>query len=192
MVVPQGIANPARLVAALEEPEAGLPEAARELGRVLLDQIETLTVRTKEPKAKILKRARESEAAKRLMGIPGVGPVCAMAFLAFAPPMEEFRRGCDFLAWLGLIPRQRSTGGKPKLGKVSKMCQRDLRRLLISGAIADIRWTDLRGTNDPWLEGMLARKPSMVVAVALANKTARTMWAMTMNKECYRPRTAAA
>ena len=192
VVAPQGIANVARLAAALEDPESRLPEAVRELGGLLLEQIETLTVRIKELKAKIVKRARESGEAKRLMGIPGVGPVCAMAFLAFAPPMEEFRRGRDFSAWLGLVPRQHSTGGKPRLGKVSKMGQRDLRRLLVSGAIANIRWAERRGTEDPWLEGMLARKPRMVVAVALANKTARTIWAMTMNKECYRPRAAAA
>ena len=72
------------------------------------------------------------------------------------------------------------------------MGQRDLRRRLVSGATANVRWAERRGTDDPWLKGMLARKPRMVVAVALANKTARTIWAMTMSKECYRPRTAAA
>ena len=87
VVAPQGIANMAELGLALEDPESRLPDAVRELGRLLLDQIETLTGRINELKAKILERARESEDAKRLMGIPGVGPVCAMAFLAFAPPI---------------------------------------------------------------------------------------------------------
>ncbi len=191
MAPPQGIANAARLGAALEDPESGLPDAVRELGGLLLGQIGILTGRTKELTAEIRRRARESGDAKRLMGIPGVGPISAMAFLAFAPPMEEFRRGRDFPAWLGLVPRQHSTGGKPRLGRVSKMGQRDLRRLLVSGAIANIRWAERRGTDDPWLEGMLARKPRMVAAVALANKTARTIRAMTMSKECCRPRAAA-
>ena len=147
VVAPQGIANMAELGLALEDPESRLPDAVRELGRLLLDQIETLTGRINELKAKILERARESEDAKRLMGIPGVGPVCAMAFLAFAPPMEEFRRGRDFPAWLGLVPRQHSTGGKPRLGKVSKMGQRDPGRLLVSGAIANIRWAERLGAS---------------------------------------------
>ena len=103
------------------------------------------------------------------MSVPGIGPITAMAIQAFAPPMEGFRRGRDFAAWLGLVPRQHSTGGKPRLGKISKMGQRDLRRLLITGAMAVVRWAVRRGrTNDPWLAGMLARKPRMLVAVALA------------------------
>ena len=81
-------------------------------------------------------RARENEETARLMTIPGIGPVTAMALQAFAPPMESFRRVRDFSAWLGLVPRQHTTGGKPRLGGISKMGQRDLRRLLISGAMA--------------------------------------------------------
>ena len=83
------------------------------------------------------------------MSIPGIGPLTAMAIQAFAPPMESFRRGRDFSAWLGLVPRQHSTGGKPKLGKISKMGQRDLRRLLVVGAMATIGWAVRRGTKDP-------------------------------------------
>ena len=90
------------------------------------------------------------------MTIPGVGPITAMALQAFAPPMESFRRGRDFSAWLGLVPRQHTTGGKPRLGKISKMGQRDLRRLLITGAMSVGRNAARRGeTTDPWLASML-------------------------------------
>ena len=89
---------------------------------------------------------------KRLMTVPGIGPITAMAIHAFAPPMESFQRGRDFSAWLGLVPRQHTTGGKPRLGKISKMGQRDLRRLLITGAMTVVRWATRRGrTDDPWL-----------------------------------------
>ena len=117
VVAPQGIANAARLGAALEDPESGLPEAVRELGRVLLDQTGIPAGRIKELTAEIRKRARESGEAKRLMDIPGVGPISAMAFLAFAPPMEEFRRGRDFPAWLGAGPPPALDGREAAAGK---------------------------------------------------------------------------
>ncbi len=126
------------------------------------------------------------------MTIPGVGPITAMAVQEFAPPMESFRRGRDFAAWLGLVPRQHTTGGKPRLGKISKMGQRDLRRLLVVGAMAEIAWAVRRGTSkDPWLLGMLERKPRKVVAIALANRTARIIWALNTKKELYQAPAAA-
>ena len=115
-----------------------------------------------------------------------------MAVQAFAPPMETFQRDRDFAAWLGLVPRQHTTGGKPQLGRISKMGQRDLRRLLITGAIAVVRWAARRGrTNDPWLARMLMRKPRMLVAVALANRMARIVRALMKKKESYRAPAAA-
>ena len=127
------------------------------------------------------------------MTTPGIGPVTALAIQAFAPPMESFRRGRDFSAWLGLVPKQHTTGGKPRLGKISKMGQRDLRRLLVSGAMAVIQSAVRRGgTADPWLASMLERKPRKLVAVALANKTARIVWALSTKKEVYRVHTVAA
>ena len=126
------------------------------------------------------------------MTIPGIGPITALAIQALAPPMESFRRGRDFSAWLGLVPRQHTTGGKPRLGRVSKMGQRDLRRLLITGAMAAIQHASRRSeTSDPWLARMLARKPKMLVAVAVANGTARIVWALTTKRELYRARAAA-
>ena len=126
------------------------------------------------------------------MTIPGVGPVTAMAIQAFAPPMESFRRGRDFSAWLGLVPRQHTTGGKPRLGRISKMGQRDLRRRLVTGAMTVVRHAGQRGEkSDPWLASMLARKPKMLVAVALANRTARRVWALATRREDYRVPAAA-
>ena len=111
------------------------------------------------------------------MTIPGIGPVTAVALQAFAPPTESFRRGRDFSAWLGLVPRQHTTGGKPRLGGISRMGQRDLRRLLISGAMAVVgNAVRYDRHTDPWLAGMLARKPKKLVAVELANKVARRVW----------------
>ena len=193
VVAPQGIAHVGRLASAIEDPGSGLPEPVRELGALLLGQIAGLDGKIKGLEKELRAAARHNEEARRLMTIPGIGPICAMAVQAFAPPMEGFRRGRDFSAWLGLVPRQSSTGGKPRLGKISKMGQRDLRRLLITGAMATVGWAARRGTTkDPWLARMLARKPKMLIAVALANRMARVVWALAVRKEVYRAPAAAA
>ena len=192
VVAPQGPAHVGRLASALDDPGSGLPDPVRELGRLLLEQIAGLGEKISGLKRELHASARQDEEASRLMTIPGIGPITAMAFQAFAPPMVGFRRGRDFAAWLGLVPRQHSTGGKPKLGKISKMGQRDLRRLLITGAMAVVKQAIRRGeTADPWLARMLARKPRMLVAVALANRMARITWALMTKEEIYRaPATA--
>ncbi len=119
--------------------------------------------------------------------MPGVGPIGALAIETFAPPMDQFARGRDFAAWLGLVPRQNSSGGKQKLGRVSKMGQKDIRRLLIIGAMAVVRWASRKGAPaDSWLARMMAKKPRMLVAIALANKMARGIWAMLAKQEDYR------
>ena len=166
-------AHVSRLASALEDPCSGLPEQVRELAGLLLEQIAGLDEKIRGLEKDVHTSARQDEEAVRLMTIPGVGPITAMALQAFAPPMESFRRGRDFSAWLGLVPRQHTTGGKPRLGKISKMGQRDLRRLLITRDVG-LRNAARRGeTTDPWLASMLARKPRMLVAVALANRMAR-------------------
>ena len=153
----------------------------------MLVQVADLDEKIAELDSDLREQAREDEQAVRLMTIPGIGTLSAMAIQAFAPPMESFRCGRDFAAWLGLVPRQSSTGGKPKLGKISKMGQRDLWRLLITGAMATVAGVLRRGaTKDPWLARMLARKPRMLVAVALANRMARIAWALTTKNENYR------
>ena len=192
IVAPQGRAHVARLALALDEAASSLPAAVPDLAAHLLGQIAAFDAKIAGLDKEIHLQARRDADAARLMTIPGVGPICAMAIQAFAPPMESFRCGRDFSAWLGLVPRQHSTGGKPRLGRISKMGQRDLRRLLVCGAMAQLRWAIRRGEiEDPWLAGMLARKPRMVVAVALANRMARIAWALTVNKQVYRAPAAA-
>jgi transposase len=124
---------------------------------------------------------------RRLCTVPGVGPVTAGAIMAFAPDLRTFASGRNFAAWLGLVPRQRSTGGKAKLGGMSKMGQSDIRKLLVVGAMSRIRWIVRKGVlQDNWVGRLMARKPRMVVAVALANKMARIIGAMMTREENYR------
>ena len=132
-------------------------------------------------------RARQDETAKRLMTIPGIGVICATALEALAPAAESFGRGRDFAAWLGLTPRQKSSGGKTRLGATSRMGQRDLRRLLICGAVAVVRWALRKGAPEgSWLARMVSRKPPLLTAVALANRTARIAWALMAHGGVYK------
>ncbi|WP_281182053.1 transposase [Brucella intermedia] len=122
---------------------------------------------------------RYREAARRLMKVRGIGPITTAATIALSPDTSTFSKGRDFAAWLGLTPKQNSTMGKTRLGKTSKMGQRDLRRLLIIGAMAVVQHTAKQvSEKESWLGRMLARKPKMLVAVALANKIARVAWAL--------------
>ena len=131
--------------------------------------------------------ADETDTARRLQTMPGIGPLTALAVEAFAPDMAQFKCGRDFAAWLGLVPRQHSTGGKQRLGRVSKAGQADIRRLLIIGAMSRLNWLGRRTIpEDSWLSRLAARKPRMLVAIALANKMARAIWAMLTKNEEYR------
>ena len=187
VVAPKGPAHVGRLALALEAPGCDLPEQVRELAGLLLEQIAVLSAKIDSLGKALQVSARQDEEAVRLMTIPGIGPICTMALQAFAPPMESFRRGRDFSAWLGLVPRQLTTGRKPRLGKISRMGRRDLRRLLITGAMTVVRHAIRRGeTADPWLVRMLAHKPRMLVAVALADRMARIVWALETRRESYR------
>ena len=121
------------------------------------------------------------------MSVPGIGPLIATAIEALAPPPETFNSGRDFAAWVGLTPVQKSTGGKERLGRTSRMGERTLRRLLITGASGVVRWARRKGIEPTsWLSRMLSRKPPMLVIVALANKTARIAWALLTSSEVYR------
>jgi transposase len=193
VVAAQGIAHLRRLQQAIEDKQAELPQVVRELGRVYLDQIASYSEKIAELERTLRTVAARSETTVLLQTMPGIGPIGAMAIEAFAPPMQSFRRGRDFAAWLGLVPRQNSTGGKQILGRTSKMGQRDIRRLLILGAMAVVRWAARNGAPEgSWLGRMLARKPRLLVAIALANKMARSVWAMLTKKENYRDPVAAA
>ena len=141
----------------------------------------------------IARHAKENSVARRLMTIPGIGAVTAAALTALAPPAQTFRRGRDFAAWLGLTPVQRSSGGKERLGRTSKRGERSLRRLLIIGASAVARWAARKGVpTGSWLGRMLARKPPLLVRVALANKMARVVWALLAKGGVYRAPVVAA
>lgn len=166
---------------------ASLPPAARDMFRIMLSLQEELDTRIRQLDKEIARRARKDEMARRLMTIPGIGPIAATAIVALAPAMETFRRGRDFAAWLGLTPRQKSTGGKTRFGGISKMGERTLRRLLIIGASAVVQHASRRGAPEgSWLAGMLTRKPRMLISVAQANKTARIVWAVLTTKQDYR------
>ncbi|MEH6952676.1 IS110 family transposase [Nitrobacter sp. NHB1] len=191
-VVPQGIHQIKRIVEILDEPNNDLPALMLAECRDLLEQIAEKTVRINTKTAKIKVLAAEADAARRLQTIPGVGPLTALAVEAFAPPMESFRRGRDFAAWLGLVPRQFSSGGKERLGCVSKAGQSDIRRMLIIGAMSRLSWLGRKSIPaDSWLARLTARKPRMLVAIALANKMARTIWALMIRNEDYRDSTQA-
>jgi transposase len=193
-VAPKGPSHVAMLGDLLEgELGASIPPAARTMFRTMLDLLEVLNDRIGDLDKEIARRAREDETARRLMTIPGVGPITATAITALAPPAETFAKGRDFAAWLGLAPRQHSTGGKQKLGSISKMGERTLRRLLIIGSSAVVLQASKRGApQGSWLEQMMARKPRMLVTVALANKTARIIWALLTKHENYKAPVAAA
>jgi len=187
VIAPQGPANIRTLASALEDESLGLPQIVRDLGQIYADQIALIGARIAALDLKMRTSARCAETTRRIQTMPGVGHVTAVALEAFAPPMNSFRRGRDFAAWLGLVPRQHSSGGKQRLGKTSKMGQRDIRRLLSIGAMSMIRATLRRGTAEgTWLARMLARKPRILVATALANKMARGLWAMMTKQEEYR------
>jgi len=187
-VAPQGRAHIATLAELLEEEAGGsVPHAAVAMLKIMLSVVEELDGRIAELDKEIVRRAREDTVARRLMTIPGIGPIAATAIAALAPPLETFRRGRDFAAWLGLTPLQKSTGGKQRLGKMSKMGERTIRRLLIIGSSSVVRHASRPGAPErPWLAAMLARKPRMLVTVAQANKTARIVWAVLTKQEDYR------
>jgi len=186
-VFPVGIGSLKRIEAVVEDPTCDLPILVVAECRDLLAQIAEKTDRI-DAKTKALKGlAAESGMARRLRTMPGVGPLTALAIEAFAPDMAQFSCGRGFAAWLGLVPRQHSSGGKERLGRISKAGQTDIRRLLIIGAMTRIMGRARQKIpSESWLGRMLARKPKMLVAIALANKMARQIWSMLTRNEDYR------
>lgn len=185
--VPIGIVQLKRLVAIVEDAGNSLPELIRTESAEILAQIAEKTARIEAAMQKIKRVAAETDVSRRLQTMPGVGPLTAMAVATFAPEMSSFRRARDFAAWLGLVPKQNSSGGKEKLGRISKAGQVDIRRLLVIGAMSRLNWLGRRTVAEgSWLHRMLLRKPRMLVAIALANKMARSIWVMLTNKEDYR------
>ena len=164
-----------------------LPEVARASVAALGVQLRMLKARILEFDRMIMAWHRSSEASRRLDDIPGVGPALATALVASVADPKMFRSGRDFSAWIGLVPKQNSSGGKDRLGSISKRGDRYLRSLFTAGALAVIRYAKIHGTGHrPWLTALLARRPTKVAAIALANKIARMAWAIMAKDERYK------
>jgi transposase len=191
-VVRKEASNVGQLISLVEDPSSTIPPDARLVLTVIAENLQVLQAKIAVLDREITTRAKATPTVKRLMTIPGVGPIAATALVALAPAASSFRRGRDFAAWLGLTPRQHSSGGKERLGRTTKMGERSLRRLLIIGAsaAANAAARHPARAND-WLAGMLARKPRMLVTVALANKMARIVWALMAHGGSYRTPAAA-
>jgi transposase len=168
--------------------DARLPENARTSLSALVAQIASCQAEIGAIEKRLLAQHRKNADSKRLETIPGIGVLGASAIVATVPDASIFKTGRDFAAWIGIVSREDSTGGKQRLGPISKQGDRYLRRILIVGAFAVIRQARAHPEKYPWLTQLLARKPAKVAAVALANKTARIAWAVLTKKEIYRAR----
>jgi transposase len=187
IVAAQGIGRLADLIAVVRDPEDDrLPAAARQALEELASQIEALSARIERLDDEIVSQVRSSEAGRRLTSIPGVGPITAGALLAMVPDPAGFRSARHFATWLGFAPRQKSTGGKQRLGSISKQGNRYLRTLLIIGAANVLRFRRKGKPISAWLAALCQRRPFRVVAVALAHKMARIAWALMVKGGTYR------
>jgi transposase len=186
VIAPQGAAHVERLVKAIEENTAGLPELARSILRLIVAQLSDTQAKIRQVEAQLAQWHRHSEVSRRLATVPGVGIMGATAIAATVSDPGLFRSGREFAAWLGMTPRQNSSGGKERLGRTSKRGDKYIRCLLVAGAVAVLRHARDRATKDgQWVRDMLARKPAKVVAVALANRTARIVWAVMARGDGY-------
>lgn len=192
IVAPRGIHRVEELTAVIgDETDRRIPTSAKRALRVLVAELAAIELRITVLETEIVARTRADAVARRLATIPGIGPIIASRITATVPDPSIFRSGRDFAAWIGLAPRQNSTGGKVRLGGISKRGNGTLRRLLVGGAMAAMFRSKVLQT-DPWLRQLRARKPVMVAAVALANKIARTVWAVMRYDQDWRPAAAPA
>jgi len=166
--------------------DSTVPQLARDTLALLASTLDAVSVQIDAIEAKIAAWHKVNPTSQRLATIPGIGPLIASAITATVTDPAAFRGGREFAAWLGLTPRQKSTGGKQRLGRISRKGDQYLRRLLIIGAQTVLLRSKAARAN-PWIQGLLARCARLKVAVALANKTARIAWAVMMREESYQP-----
>lgn len=168
-----------------------LPEVAQDVIANLSNQLVALHLRVRWYELRMRLEARQDPRVVMLQTIPGIGPVTASAIVATVGSAHQFKNGREFAAWLGLTPLNRSSGGKERLGRITKMGDRYVRKLLVIGMTARLRQVRHHPErSDPWVDALLERKPARLATVAMANKTARTIWAMLTRNECFRPRAA--
>jgi len=186
-VAPIGRNGLAQLIAIVADPNDNtLPDDARVAVAMLAAQISIVNEQILELDRRVRASARATDVGRRLMEVPGVGPVLASALVATVQDPRAFKSGRNLAAWIGLVPRQNSSGGKERLGGITKQGDRYLRQMLVVGALAVIRYAQRHGTRRPWLVRLLARRTTKIAAVALANKTARMIWAIMTSGEPYR------
>ncbi len=187
IVLAKGIHHVLNLVARLLDGETlALPALARKVVIALAEQLRDLQTRIADLETDLVRWSRDDPVVKCLQSIPGIGVITASALVASVGDPHQFASGRQFAAWLGLTPRAHCSGGKERLGRISKMGDRYLRRLLVSGMTSQLRWVRRRPETHPWAAKLLQRKPAKLVAVALANKAARIAWAVMTRGEIYR------
>jgi transposase len=188
IVIPQGIRSIMKQIPEiLEDGENGLPGTMRNLIDRLTENLKEMDRQVKELEAQILLWHRENEASRKLAEIPGLGPITASAIVATVGDAREFKNGRQMAAWMGLVPRQHSSGGKQNLLGISKRGDTYLRTLMIHGARAVIRFAENKAQPESWLRKVMARRNKNVAAVALANKNARIVWALLAKDRMFRP-----
>lgn len=187
LVAPVGRNGLAQLITVIgNRADDRIPDLARGCLAMLVSQLQMLNEQILETDRHVRASARATEVGRRLMEVPGVGPVLASALVAAIPDPRSFKSGRNLAAWIGLVPRQNSSGGKERLRGITKQGDRYLRQLLVVGALAVIRYAQRHGTKRPWLVRLLARRATKIAAVALANKMARMTWAIMVSGERYR------
>lgn len=193
VIAPKGRAHVRELVEALASGTAPIPELARQTLLLIAGMIDGLSRQIRAIEGELMAWHRATAECRRLETIPGIGFITATALAATVGDARVFRSGRQFAAWLGLVPKQHSSGGKERMGGISKMGDRYLRHLLVVGATAVIRYTRRKATTvSIWADRLLERKPARLVSVAVANKMARIAWAVMARKEDYRAAPATA
>jgi transposase len=187
IIAPQGLRNVEQLIDAISDARTALPELARSILQLIVAQLNDTAARIRLLEARLAKWHRANGVSRLLASVPGVGIMGASAIAATVTDPALFHSGREFAAWLGMTPRQNSSGGKERLGGISKRGDKYIRSLLIAGAVAILRHARNRTTKDAeWVRALLARRPAKVVAVALANRTARILWAVMRRGSAYR------